>query len=59
MAAKAPGVHAEVTSILGARQIGAQLRAIGTTRNFCPFCIDYIEQSGGVITGPRTAVWPH
>jgi hypothetical protein len=56
--AKAPGVHAEVTTILGARQMGAQLRAIGTTRDFCPFCIDYIQQSGGVITGPRTAVWP-
>ncbi len=54
----APGVHAEVTAITGARQIGAQLRAIGTTRDFCPFCIDYIEQSGGMITGPRTAVWP-
>jgi RHS repeat-associated protein len=54
----APGVHAEVTAITGARQIGAQLQAIGTTRDFCPFCIDYIEQSGGVITGPRTAVWP-
>jgi hypothetical protein len=58
MAAKAPGVHAEVTSILGARSIGARLQALGTTREFCPACADYIEQSGGVITGPNTAVWP-
>jgi hypothetical protein len=54
----APGVHGEVTVILGARQVGARLRAIGTTADFCPACIDYIEQSGGVITGPRTAEWP-
>ena len=54
----APGVHAEVTAITGARQIGAQLRAIAATRDFCPFCIDYIQQSGGVITGPNTAIWP-
>jgi hypothetical protein len=54
----APGLHAEVTAILGGQQIGARLQAIGTTRDLCPSCIDFIEGSGGVIIGPRAAVWP-
>jgi RHS repeat-associated protein len=56
--ARLPGAHAEVTALKAAERSGATPQAIGTSRNICPACRDYIQSKGGVVTGPRTAVWP-
>ena len=55
--AKLPNAHAEVTAVEHARANGLSPVAIGTSRDICPKCIPYLEESGATITGPRTAVW--
>ncbi len=57
-AARAPGLHAETTLLEEAARTGALPRALGASRPFCPACRAAIEDSGGILTGPRTAVWP-
>ncbi len=55
--AKQPGAHAEVTAVEHARANGLTPSAIGTSRDICPKCVPYLEESGATITGPRSAVW--
>jgi RHS repeat-associated protein len=57
-AARAPGVHAELTAMRHAQARGANLRAMGVSRPFCSVCRNSIIDSGGRITSPTTAVWP-
>ena len=57
MAAKLPGEHAEITVIQEALSRGLKPIAIGASRDFCPDCINRLQQIGANITGPRTAVW--
>ena len=55
--ARAPGAHAEVTTIREAQASGANLRALGTSRPMCSNCQAAVRASRGRITGPTTAVW--
>lgn len=32
--------------------------AIGTSMDFCDLCELFIQETGGIITSPRTAYWP-
>lgn len=56
-AAKLPGAHAEVTALQGAAQAGAKPQALGVSRPICDGCKAAIEESGGTLTSPTTAVW--
>ncbi len=56
-AAKLPGAHAEVTALEGAAQAGAKPQALGVSRPICDACKATIEESGGTLTSPTTAVW--
>ncbi|HZM98110.1 MAG TPA: RHS repeat-associated core domain-containing protein, partial [Pyrinomonadaceae bacterium] len=58
VAAKLPGAHAEVTVMNHAAENGLTPTAIGVTRDICPVCAAAIESTGGMLTGPRTAIWP-
>jgi RHS repeat-associated protein len=55
---KLVGEDAEITALTEAKRRGAKLRAIATTRDFCPACRKALEESGAIISGPRTAYWP-
>ncbi len=55
--AKLPGEHAEITVLDAAQNRGLTPKAIGTSRDFCPDCIDALQKARARITGPRTAVW--
>jgi len=55
---KMPGKHAEVTAITRAQEMGLTPRDLGTSRDICSGCRQAIEDSGGRVTGPRTAEWP-
>ena len=37
---------------------GLTPQALGVTRIICPECQAAIEESGGVLTSPSTAIWP-
>jgi RHS repeat-associated protein len=52
-----PGAHAETTLLNGAERLGASPKELATSRPFCADCRTAIEQSGGTITGPNTAIW--
>lgn len=49
--------HAEPTVLHGMIQNGKSPAALAATRDFCAACRSIIEEFGGAITGPRTAVW--
>ena len=55
--AASPGAHAEVTALEHARAMGARPDALAVSRPICPNCQQAIQQSGGTVTGPTTAVW--
>ncbi|WP_168222953.1 RHS repeat-associated core domain-containing protein [Oceanicola sp. D3] len=59
VAARSPGVHAEITAIQHAAKNGMVPRSIHTTTNICRSCQDAINSTGGILTGPRTAIWPY
>ncbi|MFI7399676.1 RHS repeat-associated core domain-containing protein [Streptomyces sp. NPDC049541] len=58
MAAKMPRAHGEETAVTGAVNHGLIPHSIGTSMDFCDLCELFIQETGGIITGPRTAVWP-
>jgi hypothetical protein len=41
-----------------ARRMGATPLEMAVTRIICPPCASAIEKSGGVLTGPTSAMWP-
>ena len=57
-AAQLPGAHAEVTALGHATQYGLTPSQMAVSRTICPACRAVIEQSGGQLTGPTTAIWP-
>jgi hypothetical protein len=57
-AARMPGAHAEVTALRHASQNGLTPSQMVVSRPICPTCRSAIEQSGGHVTSPTTAVWP-
>ncbi|PKQ18861.1 MAG: hypothetical protein CVT66_11855 [Actinobacteria bacterium HGW-Actinobacteria-6] len=56
--AKLPGAHAEVTALQHAAQNGLTPAEMAVSRTICPTCRAAIEQSGGQLTSPTTAIWP-
>lgn len=56
--ARLPGQHAEITAIKDAQARGLTPKTLGTSRDICSECQQFIIQSGGSITGPRSARWP-
>lgn len=51
--------HGEVTAVTEAvLSRGLIPRAIGTSMDFCDLCELFIQETSGIITGPRTAIWP-
>jgi len=56
--AKLPRTHAEITALEYAAKNGMRPRALAVTREICPDCVTAIEQSGGRLTSPTTAIWP-
>ncbi len=58
VAAKLPGAHAEVTALDEAAKLGVAPESLAVTRPICPECAAFIEDTGGVLTGPTTAEWP-
>ncbi|MGD0094729.1 MAG: RHS repeat-associated core domain-containing protein, partial [Planctomycetota bacterium] len=56
--ASVPNLDAEQATVLNAGTANAQPKALGSSRTICPDCKNLIKSSGGVVTGPRTAVWP-
>ena len=58
VAAKLPGAHAEATALHHATQNGLTARQLVTSWDICPACRALIDAHGGVVTGPRSAVWP-
>jgi hypothetical protein len=58
IAAKAPGVHAEVTALDKAASIGATPSELTVTRTICPECAAVIESLGGRLTSRTTAIFP-
>jgi RHS repeat-associated protein len=58
IAARAPGVHAEITALDKAANIGATPSQLAVTRDICPVCASVIESLGGRLTSPKTAVFP-
>jgi RHS repeat-associated protein len=57
IAAKAPGVHAEVTALQQAQAMGATPEALAASRAICPACAAFIEANGGYLTSPTTAIF--
>jgi hypothetical protein len=58
MAAKMPGGHGEETAVTTAVNQGLIPYSMGTSKDFCDLCELFIQETGGIITGPRTAIWP-
>jgi hypothetical protein len=58
IAAKAPRVHAEITALDKAANMGAIPSKLAVTRAICPECTAIIEFRGGRLTSPTTAVFP-
>lgn len=58
VAAKLPGAHAEVTALQHAAQNGLTPAQMAVSRTICASCRAAIEQSGGQLTSPTTAIWP-
>ncbi len=56
IARPAPGVHAEVTAVMGARAAGLTPRAIGTSRPIRSACAEFLGNAGAVLTSPPTAI---
>jgi hypothetical protein len=52
-----PGRHAEPTVFDGALEDSQQMVGLGASRDFCGRCIADIESRGGIVTGPRTAIF--
>jgi hypothetical protein len=52
-----PGEHGELTAVTGAINKDLIPESIGTSRDFCDLCESFIQETGGIITGPRTAIW--
>ena len=50
--------YAEVTALGHATQYGLTPSQMAVSRTICPACRAVIEQSGGQLTGPTTAIWP-
>ena len=60
IAARAPGLHAEVTGIATTLDQGLTPTAIGIAGGpgaFCPACASYLEEFGATISSPTTAEW--
>jgi tRNA(Arg) A34 adenosine deaminase TadA len=57
VAARVPGVHAELTVLGEAARMGATPLEMAVTRAICPQCAAAIEAGGGVLTSPTTVVW--
>ncbi|GLQ98159.1 RHS repeat domain-containing protein [Dyella mobilis] len=49
--------HAEITVLSTSETQGYAPSFMATSRPFCPDCQQAIQQSGGTITSPTTAVW--
>jgi RHS repeat-associated protein len=58
VAAKLSGAHAEVTALQHATQNGLTPAQMAVSRTICPACRATIEESGGRLTSPTTAIWP-
>jgi len=58
IAARAPGVHAEVTALDTAASIGATPSELVATRPICDVCAAVIESLGGTLTSRTTATFP-
>jgi len=58
VAAKLPDAHAETTLLNYATQNDLTPTEMAVSRQICPACRAAIEQSGGQLTSPTTAVWP-
>jgi hypothetical protein len=56
--AKMPGTHAGVTALTHAERAGLTPEGMGVSRPICPDCVRTIQESGGVLTSPTTAIWP-
>ena len=56
VAAKLPGAHAEATALRHAAQAGLTPAQMAVSRTICPTCRAAIEQSGGQLTSPTTAI---
>jgi len=52
-----PRAHAEVTAVTSAMRDGMIPRGMGTSRDICPACRDFLEESGATILNSRTAWW--
>jgi len=57
IAAKAKGVHAEVTALRQATSTGLDPRFIATSRPICPTCQAELIGAGATILDPRLAAW--
>jgi RHS repeat-associated protein len=57
VAAKLPGVHAEITAVRHAAANGLTPQTMTVTRTICPSCAAAIQQSGGTLLTPRTVIW--
>jgi len=58
VAARLPGADAEITALSHASANGLTPSSMAVTRIICPQCTLAIEQSGGILTSPKTAIWP-
>jgi hypothetical protein len=58
VAARLPGAHAEVTALQHAAQNGLTPAEMAVSRTICSACKAAIEESGGQLTSPTTAIWP-
>ena len=54
--AKSPGDDAEHTVIKGSKELGTEIDAIYSSRDFCVDFAMKLVEDGLTITGPRTAV---
>ncbi|MBK8069004.1 MAG: hypothetical protein IPK27_15690 [Rhodanobacteraceae bacterium] len=57
IAARDPKLHAERTALKEAKEQGLSPSRMNATRDFCAECRREIENSGGKITGSRSAEW--
>jgi hypothetical protein len=57
IAAKAPGLHAEITALEHAIALGTAPQVISASRAFCDACAARITALGGRMVNDRTAVW--
>ena len=56
--AMVPGAHAEITALTVARALSQSPQAMAVTRAICPQCANFIQSTGGILTSPRTVIWP-